>query len=59
MPVPPWTTWSFVTTSPRRSMTNPEPSAPTRFFSGGVNSVGGTFSVCVDVIETTAGAARR
>ena len=53
--VAPWTTWSLVTMSPLRSTTKPEPSAPTRCLPPGVKNVGGTTSVWVSVMSTTAG----
>jgi hypothetical protein len=59
IPVEPRTTWSFVTMSPRRSMTNPEPSAPTFSVEPGVKNVGGICCVCVSVMTTTPGAASR
>ena len=55
--VAPCTTWSFVTMSPSRSITNPDPSAWTCWLCEGANGVAGTFCVCVSVMTTTPGAA--
>ncbi len=55
----PATTWSFVTMSPRSSITKPEPRAPTFSFWDGVKKVGGTTCVCVSVMTTTPGASLR
>src|SRR6188472_4493040 len=55
----PCTTWSFVTMSPLRSTTKPEPSAPTCSVPPGVKKVGGTIWVTVSSISTTAGASAR
>ena len=55
----PATTWSLVTTSPRLSITKPEPSELTCCFCAGAKNVGGTCCVCVAVITTTPGAASR
>ena len=52
-----WTTWSFVTMSPCRSTTNPEPPICTFWELGGAKKLPGTFTFSVAEMTTTLGAA--
>jgi hypothetical protein len=59
MSVEPAITWSFVTTSPRRSMTNPEPSCWTFCRVWGLNGVACVVALAASVTVTTPGATAR